>query len=173
MAQQPAPVLLDLGPVVGSNITFFGDRLSCKIYVEDLIGDVESHARRGDRASLARFLGARLTQPDDSVDGVLCWDLFDFLDRSSGQVLAGRLVRLLRRGGALHGFFGASAAELTNYSRFAVEAEDRLRKRPYPATPVRRHVLHPRDMSKMFEGLVVAASVLLKTNAREALFRKA
>ena len=29
-------LLLDLGPVVGTNVTFFGEELGCKIHVEDL-----------------------------------------------------------------------------------------------------------------------------------------
>ena len=33
------PVLLDLGPVVGSNVTFFREEISCKICLEDLPKD--------------------------------------------------------------------------------------------------------------------------------------
>jgi hypothetical protein len=173
VSQQAAPVLLDLGPVVGSNVTFFGDRLSCKIYVEDFVAEVESRARRGERAKLMQSFEARLKLLPESVDGILCWDLFDFLDRPTGQALAGRLARRLRQGGALYGWFGTTAIDLTTYTRFVVEKVDRLRLRPYPATPVRRNVLVPRDIIKMFDGLVVAESVLLKSNTRESLFRKA
>jgi hypothetical protein len=172
VSQQPAPVLIDLGPVVGSNITFFGDRLACKIYVEDLVAEVESHAKRGDSAMLGQAFEARLRQLPEAVDGILCWDLFDFLDRPTGQALAGRLARMLRQGGALYGLFGSTPADLTTHTRFVLEGEDRLRMRPYPATPVRRTVLVTRDIIKMFEGLVVAESVLLKSNTREVLFRK-
>ena len=35
-----------------------------------------------------------------------------------------------------------------------------------------RTVIVNRDLGKMFEGLVVAESVLLKNSARETLFRK-
>jgi len=172
VGHQSAPVLLDLGPVVGSNITFFGDRLACKIYVEDLVADVETHAKRGERDRLAAFLSTRLTQQPDSIDGILCWDLFDFLDKPAGQTLAGQLARLLRKGGALYGFFGTTPIDLASYSRFTVEGEDRLRVRSIAATPVRRNVLLTRDIIKMFEGLIVAESVLLKSNTRETLFRK-
>ena len=82
VGHQPSPAVLDLGPVVGSNVSFFGERLACKLYVEDLYSDVEAHARRGDREALAAFLATRLPQAPDSVDGILCWDLFDFLDRA-------------------------------------------------------------------------------------------
>ena len=169
---QPAPVLVDLGPVVGANVEFFGERLGCKIFVEDLIADVQACLSRGERDQLGQILSARLTQPDESVDGILCWDLFDFLDRTAGRVLAERLTRLLRKGGALYGFFGTTAVDLTTYSRFSIEADDRLRVRPVPATPVRRDVLVTRDINKMFSGLTVAESVLLKSNTRETLFRK-
>src|SRR4029453_10440039 len=30
------PALIDLGPVVGSNLTFFGEQLGCRIRVEDV-----------------------------------------------------------------------------------------------------------------------------------------
>ena len=40
-----SPVLLDLGPVVGSNVSFFGEQLGCKIFVEDLYADIDRHVR--------------------------------------------------------------------------------------------------------------------------------
>jgi len=173
LAHQTAPVLLDLGPVVGSNVSFFGDRSACTIHVEDLFSEVERHAKAANRAALPQMLATRFTQPDESVDGILCWDLFDFLDRPSGQVLAGRLSRMVRQGGALYGFFGTSPVELSHYSRYVVEDGDTLRVRAYPATPTQRTVLTTRDIIKMFSGLAVAESVLLKSNTREILFRRA
>jgi hypothetical protein len=172
LAHQPKPVLLDLGPVVGSNITFFGERFACKIYVEDLFADVEACARRGEPSAFGRISAERLTQEPSTIDGILCWDLFDFLDRPAGQALARRLVQLVRPGGALYGLFGTTAVDLRHYTRFVVEREDTLRLRTYPATQVRRNVLMTRDIIKMFDGLAVAESVLLKSSARETLFRR-
>jgi hypothetical protein len=37
----------------------------------------------------------------ESVDGILCWNLFDFLDLPSAQVLASALTKILRTDGAL------------------------------------------------------------------------
>ena len=39
------PALIDLGPVVGSNVTFFGEQLGCRIRVEDLAADIERHVK--------------------------------------------------------------------------------------------------------------------------------
>lgn len=172
LSQAASPVLLDLGPVVGANVSFFGDRLACKIYVEDLFADIERHARAGTRDALPQTLASRPLAADLSVDAVLCWDLFDYLDPAAGKALAARLTGLLRTGGVLYGFFGTTPVDLAHYTRFALEGEDTLRQRQYPATVFRRTVLTTRDINRMFEGLVVAESVLLKSSTRETLFRK-
>jgi hypothetical protein len=169
---RPSPVLLDLGPVVGANISFFGERLACKIYVEDLFAEIEALQRRGAADTMATALVDRLHHGDDSVDGILCWDLFDFLDRPTGLALAARLVRMLKKGGAVYGLFGTTPILLTHYTRFIVEGEESLRLRPYPATPVKRTVLLTREINKMFEPLQVVDAMLLKTSTRETLFRK-
>ena len=61
---------------------------------------------------------------------------------------------------------------LAHYTRFVLEEADSLRRRTYPATPARRHVITSRDITRMFDGLEVAESVLLRSSARETLFRK-
>lgn len=165
-------VIMDLGPVVGANISFFGEQLACKIFVEDLFSEVEKRRSSNQLDELPAALVARLQRPPESIDGILCWDLFDYLDKAAGQALATSLVTLLRPGGALHGFFGTSPTDIKHYTRFFVESADLLRLRTVPATPVRRNVLVTRDINKMFDGLTVDESVLLKSSTREVLFRK-
>jgi hypothetical protein len=172
LSHADGPILMDLGPVVGSNISFFGEQLACKILVEDLFAEVETRARRGAREELAAALVTRLARPPASIDGILCWDLFDYLDRAASQTLAAHLVALLKPGGVLYGFFGSTQAELKHYTRFIVDDIRGFKLRQTPATPTKRNVLVTRDINRMFDGLVVAESVLLKSNARETLFRK-
>lgn len=172
LGARPTPVLLDLGPVVGANVAFFGEQLACKIHVEDFYAAVEAHARRADPDAQPPALAARLSYPDASIDGILCWDLFDFLEKDGAQALAGRLAALLRPGGVLYAFFGTAAGDIANYTRFVVESDGTMRHRLSPATPTRRKVLTNRDITRMFEGLEVVESVLLKSQTRETLFRK-
>jgi hypothetical protein len=172
LAGREMPVILDLGPVVGSNVTFFGERLGCKIFVEDLFADLERHARGGRLDDLAAFFATRLPQAAASVDGVLCWDFFDYLPRAAAQTLARALVRTIQPGGGLFGFFGTAPIETRQYTRFVVVDEQHLRHRPYPASRFQRQVFQNRDIMKMFEGLIVSDSFLLKSNTREILFRR-
>ncbi|MBM3751156.1 MAG: class I SAM-dependent methyltransferase [Acidimicrobiia bacterium] len=171
-ALETRPVILELGPVVGANVEFFSDRLACKLYIENLYLDLEEAARLGTRAGLAEAFLRRLALAGDMFDGILCWDLFDFIDAKTGKTLAGELARLLKPGGAVYGFFGTTPIELCRYTRYVIESESRFRLQHSPATPVKRNVLLTRDITKMFEGLSVSESVLLKSSTRETLFRR-
>lgn len=166
------PVLLDLGPVVGANVEFLGERLACKLHIENLYEPIEAAARAGTTAGVADALLGRLGHAGGMFDGVLCWDLFDFVDARTGRMLAGRLTQLLRPGGSVYGFFGTTPVELRQYTRYVIEADNRFRLRHSPATAVTRTVLLTRDITRMFEGLSVVESVLLKSSTRETLFRK-
>jgi len=167
-----SPVLLDLGPVVGSNVSFFGEQLGCKIFVEDIFADLERHIRDGKLERLPDFLKARFPQETGSVDGVLCWDLLDYLDKASALAVATELTRALRPEGALLGFFGTVQSPEARYTKYIIADEINLKHRPYPAARGRQSVLLNRDIIKMFGGLRVSDSFLLKNNIREILFRK-
>lgn len=164
---------IDLGPAVGSNLEFFAERTSCKFFIDDLFAEIEAQARAGTREKLATTLPARITQPDGSVDAVLCWDIFDFLDKAAAQALARELVRVLKPGGALFGFFyNQIGHEKKQYTKFIIQDESHFRHRTSPATPLPVHVLPNRDIIRLFDGLLVSDSFLLLTHTREIVFRK-
>jgi SAM-dependent methyltransferase len=168
---RPAAEVMDLGPVVGSNVAFLGDRVGCKIHVEDLYADIDRHIKHDKLDQLPRFLSGRFPLPDASIDAVLGWDIFDYIDPLAARALAEELVRLLRPGGVLLAFFGAVASDHPRYVKYFIEDAAHLRSRSYPA-PRRRWVLQNRDISRMFVGLELCDSVLLKSGVREMLFRK-
>ncbi|MDE0829337.1 MAG: class I SAM-dependent methyltransferase [Vicinamibacterales bacterium] len=174
VARRAMPVVVDLGVAVGPTVEFLSERLDCTIHVQDCFADVEAHARRrAEDPELGLLaLASKLLQPLESVDGILCWDLFDYLEVSTGRTLAARLTGLLRPGGALHGLFGTTPDEVGHYTRFVMESDDRLRLQTYPATHRRRAVLATGDIHRMFGKLTVAEFVLLRSHSRETLFRK-
>jgi hypothetical protein len=166
------PVLLDLGPVVGSNVSFFGEQLGCKIFVEDIFADLDRHVREGKLDVFAEFLKKRFTQADGAVDGILCWDVIDYLDRPASTALANELSRILRPDGALLGFFGTAQPRDTRYTKFIIVDDVNLKHRLYPAARGRQAILLNRDIIRLFSGLRVSDSFLLQNNLREILFRK-
>jgi hypothetical protein len=172
LTSRESPVLLDLGPVVGSNVSFFGEQLGCKIFVEDLFADLDRHVRADTLEALPAFLKKRFPQESGSVDGILCWDLIDYLDRAAAQELAGELTRVLRPEGALLAFFGTAQTREARYTKFIIADEVNLKHRSYEAARGRQAILLNRDIIKLFAGLRVSDSFLLKNNLREILFRK-
>jgi len=172
LTSRTQPVLLDLGPVAGSNVSFFGEQLGCKIFVEDIFADVDRHVRDDKLDQLPAFLSKRFPQADGEVDGILCWDLIDYLDRPAAQALAAQLTRVLRADGALLGFFGSAPPQAAQYTKFIIVDDVTLKYRSYPASRGRQAVLQNRDISRLFPDLRVSESILLKTNLREVLFRK-
>jgi len=169
---RPAPEMVDLGPVIGSNITFLGERVGCKIHVEDLYADIDRHVQHDKLDQLPEFLGGRFSVADSSIDAVLGWDIFDYLAPMAATALAGELMRILRPGGVFLGFFGARASDDPRYTKYLIEDEMHLRYRFYPSACTRRWVLQNRDINIMFAGLEICETVLLKSGVREILFRK-
>jgi SAM-dependent methyltransferase len=172
LAARDAPVLLDLGPIVGSNVNFLGERLGCKYFVEDLYSNIESHHRTKKPADLAEFFKTRFPQPDASFDGILCWDVLDHLDKTAAPIVAREMVRMLKPGGVLLGFFATVPVPAAEYTRYVIVDDHSLRHRVYPAARPRQQVFVNRDINRMFEGLTVSDSFLLLTKTREIVFRK-
>ena len=175
LGSQQQPLLLDLGPVMGANVTFFGEEVGCKILVEDLFKDVDRFVCEGRVDQLPAFFDKRFPQGEDSVDGILCWDVFDYLDRAAAVPLARQLTRILRPQGVLLAFFGTADPRSTirpTYTRHVVIDRGTLQYRPYAAARGKQRPLVNRDIQRLFEPLRITEQFLLKTNLREVLFRK-
>jgi hypothetical protein len=173
LSHAEAPVLIDFGPVIGTNVAFFGEHLGCKLYIEDLATEIDKHTRERTRDALPATLAKRFTMADTSVDGVLCWDIFDFLEPPAARALAREVVRVLRPGGAVMGFFCTKPVERAPFTKYEiVEASSSLRHRHHPGTGGPKYVLQNRDIIKMFDGISVSESFLLKSNTREILLRR-
>lgn len=172
LTSRESPVLVDLGPVVGRNVSFFGEQLGCKIFVEDIFADIDKHVRGAKLDALPAFLKMRFPQVEGSVDGILCWDIIDYLDRPAAEELAKQLSRVLRPDGALLGFFGTAQPREKRYTKYVIVDEINLRHRSYPAARGRQAILLNRDIIRLFQGLRVSDSFLLQNNLREVLFRK-
>jgi hypothetical protein len=82
------------------------------------------------------------------------------------------LVRLLRDGGALLGYFGNASHVRKGFTKFIVADESHLRRHVWASAAVGQSSPPNRDIIKMFDGLSVSDSFLLQNGLREILFRK-
>lgn len=168
----PAPVVLDLGPVIGSNITFFGDQLGCKVHIDDAYGEIERLNREHREAEMPAILSERLRYADGSVDGVLCWDLFDYLPTEGAAALAREVKRIVRPGGLIMVLFSTRRIDHPSHRKYVIVDDGHLRHRRYPASRGARRVWLGRDVQRLFAPLVIDESFLLAHGQRETLVRK-
>ena len=169
------PTLLDLGTVVGDNVNFFGETLGCKIFVEDLSKDVDRHVRDDTVGALPAFLARRFPQADATFDGILCWDIFDYLERPAVQALAAQIVRLVRPEGFVLAFFNHTETPPPGppmYTRHVIVDSRTLEYRRYAAARGKQKPLPNRELQRIFAPLAITDQFLLKTNIREVIFRK-
>jgi hypothetical protein len=173
LTARPSPVLLDFGPVIGTNVEFFGERLGCKLFIEDLLADIDRHTRAGTLDALPATFEKRFRHADASVDGILCWDVFDFLDKNATPALARQVIRMLRPGGAVLALFTVAAKQdHSSYTKYEIVDDASFRHRQHAGVGGVKRPLQNRDIIRMFEGLAVSDSFLLKSNTREMLLRR-
>jgi hypothetical protein len=173
LTTRPSPVLLDFGPVIGTNVAFFGERLGCKLFIEDLVSDLDRHTKAGTLDALPAVFEKRFRHADASVDGILCWDLFDFLDKKAAESLARQVIRMVRPGGAVMGLFATAAkSDHTSFTKYEIVDDASFRHRQHAGVGGIKRAIQNRDIIRMFEGLTVADSFLLKSNIREMLLRR-
>ena len=166
------PRLLDLGPATGKNLTFFGEQIQCKIFIEDLFSDIDQHVIQGKTSALENFFISRFSQSNDSVDCVLAWDLFDYLEQPAKEALATQLMRIISPSGFLLTFFSGSKSHDLVYTRRIVLDESTLQNREYPGACNKKAPMLNRDIIKLFDQLQVVGQLLLRTSVREILFQK-
>jgi hypothetical protein len=170
MAESPAPVIVDLGPVIGSNVDFLGSQLACKLYPIDLYADLDRPFARDD--GLDQVLSAKLGQEAGTVSGILAWDVFDYATRDEAAVLAQRLTSLLRPGGLLMALLTTEQRHEAASRRYVIVDADHVRHRPAPGARWARTVWPLHDIEVLLAPLEVCQSHLLIHHQREMLFRQ-
>ncbi len=178
--------LLDVGPVWNSTVRFFVER-GYKLYTEDVLvswrdflraeeeamrsrpaGAVAPAETAGARAE--RFLESNLTQPANSVDAILLWDLLDYLDGESLPHFLARISALLRDGGAILAMFSTRMPE--RFHRYRVLDEQNLELLPAATLVAPQHIYHNREIQLLFERFRWSKSFVGRDQFREGVFVK-
>ncbi len=160
------PTLLDMGPGLGSNIGYFGKH-GFKVFVEDFLRD-QVPAKRGLRPD-----GDYLQYPASSFDGVLCWDILDFIEPEDAATLVRRLLRLLKPGGMILALFDAqSSPTMKQVLRHKITDDLWVLHEPLSEFRPRPHHYANREIMKLFTSYDIVRSYYHKSRFREFLFQK-
>jgi hypothetical protein len=168
VAARTAPVVVDLGPAVGTNVTFMGEEFACKLYIEDVLAWPADHWNDAENDG-----APRLSQPDESVDGIFCWDVLDHLGNAARWALAAELSRVLRPTGVLLLYQRTEQSSHPDRLLYEIAGPSRLcvHRGPNGGPPIGKPLMHG-DLRLMFRGMTATKTVLLKSRMREVLLRK-
>lgn len=180
MSKHSRVQLLDLGSVCGPNLEFFG-RQGFKIFAEDILANLRPPPTESPRLRTRRRRKKKIEMPavqpflhpDEKFQGVLCWDVFDFLNREEATLLAREVYRVLAPGGFTLNFFNSRKVESAEFLyRYRILDPDSL---DYTQTGTRRLIRHAyqnRDIMQIFEDFRIESFFYLRNRMREVLTYK-
>lgn len=175
---QPGLSILDLGAASQANISFVTEQ-GYKIYTADLLQSILLFAPKpknetpkpkdGATAEEEDFFRDNLNYGEGQFDGILCWDLFDYVSDPLIKPLISRLHHCLKPGGAVLSFFhtGAAGQQVPMY-HYRIRAEDTLQMSGRGVGQLQRH-FNNRTIENLFKNFASLKFYLSRDNLREVI----
>ena len=172
--------ILDLGTTCGHNLEFLSQQ-GYKVFAEDLLANLRppgtpwprQRAARKGKGSIQMLAIQPFPHPDNHFHGVLCWDVFDFLDRDEAVQLAGQIHRMLAPGGLALAFFNSRRTESPEpLYRYRIEGPDRMEYSCTGNKRLIRYAYQNRDIMIIMAKFQVEAFYYLRHRMREVLVEK-
>lgn len=165
--------ILDLGAASQANINFVTD-LGHKIYTADLLHSlllaVPKEIPPGEpQPEAIDFFRENLNFAEGQFDGILCWDLFDFVPDPLTQPLIARLHRCLKPGGtALSFFHTGTAGQRVPVYQYRICAQDTLQMTDRGTAPMARN-FNNRTIENLFRDFASLRFYLSRDSLREVI----
>jgi len=171
------PVVLDLGPVIGSNIEFFLN-LGIKVYMEDFLAAYSNPKYSTlvyDKTTLneQQFFGENFDYANDFFDGLICWDFLSYLEPKFARVFVERISAKMKPDSLVLGFFRTQKSAVpTPLHKYRISSESFLEYIPVEQTMEVKKVYQTRDVTQLFTEFDSQKFYLLKHQVLEVLLRK-
>jgi hypothetical protein len=186
LSDVPRPRILDLGAVSQSTLTFFIEK-GYRVSTEDMLREWKDfltteeerlrttpageEAERHSLPALAeKFIDGALNYPENSVGGVLIWDLLDYFDPAVVPALMNRLYNMLQPGGTVLALFHSRPAE--RFHRYRILDGQTVELLSAPTLAVHAHVFQNREILDLFGKFRSSKTFVGRDQVREALFIK-
>jgi len=168
--------LLDLGGATQQNVTFITD-LGHKLYSEDflqILGEAsgtDSLAEQANPGRIDYFLRQALDYPDRHFDGVLIWDVLEYLAPAMLAAVIERLARIVRPGSCMLAFFHADdKLEAVPYYAFRIQDLKTLHV-TQQGTRKPAQLFNNRSLEKLFSKSESVKFFLTKDRLREVVVK--
>lgn len=177
LGARPKPQLLDLGRLESHNIDWLIHK-GFKVSVDDRITLLTTPAmppldnQKEEKKIPSPPSLEILEYAASSFDGILCWDLFDYIVMKQAQVLLSGLEAILKPKGLLLAFFNFNRSTPLPPIRYRIHGEDQLEYKTLTADTIPRRVYENREIQDLFSKFKLLNSCFLKNQMREVLVQK-
>jgi hypothetical protein len=145
----------------------FIDAEEARLRAGKIGGDVE----RPSAVTLAdRFLEDLLKYPPASFNGILAWDLFDYMEPEMLARVVARLHDILRPGGVVLAIFHSRTPD--RFCRYRVLPDQTFELLPLPPIAQHVHIFQNREMLDLFAKFRTSKTFVGRDQLREGLFLK-
>jgi hypothetical protein len=122
-------------------------------------------------ATLAdKFLEDLLQYPAESFNGVLAWDLFDYMEPQMLARVVGRLHDIMRPGGVVLAIFHSRTPD--RFCRYRILPDQTFDLMPLPPIAQHVHIFQNREMLDLFAKFRTSKTFVGRDQLREGLFLK-
>jgi len=174
MSNEHKWVILDLGPARAANLEVLS-RLRCRLFIEDthelvssFTGDIAE-----DKAALAHWFEewAPGVSPG-SIDVVIAWDIFNYLNPELSKAFIDLLAPLLKPGAYVYLLVYSQKDMSAQPIPFKIASDDKLEYHPLTKATRPSPRFNQTDLKKYLPLFTVVKSVLLRNGIQEYLFRR-
>jgi hypothetical protein len=177
ITRKPSPVVLDIGPVVGSNIEFFFE-LGIKIYMEDFLAAYSNpvYTKMVDEKLTwddEKFFRENFDYADQFFDGLICWDLLSYLEPKFAKTFVERIAAKMKPDSLVLGFFYTQRPQAQiPVRKYKISSDSALEHIPQQLKMEVRKAYQTRDVTQLFSGYQSQKFYLLKHNMLEVMLKK-
>ena len=163
--------ILDLAGVNQANVSFITN-LGHKIYSEDFLRSLQQGANGDAQPRVDAFLNQNLSHRDASFDGVLVWDVLEYLGAPLLSATVERLARITKPGSYLFAVFQAQekVESVPQYSFRIKDSKTLLVADRGPRRP--EQIFNNRSLEKLFTGFESLKFFLARDKLREVIVRR-
>lgn len=182
----PKAKILDMGQVSQDTLNFFIEK-GFRVTTEDFLrswrdfmdaeearlraGKIGGDVERPSAVTLAdRFLEDLLKYPPASFNGILAWDLFDYMEPEMLARVVARLHDILRPGGVVLAIFHSRTPD--RFCRYRVLPDQTFELLPLPPIAQHVHIFQNREMLDLFAKFRTSKTFVGRDQLREGLFLK-
>lgn len=168
--------VLDLGHTSSANLMYLSN-LGHRVRHEDLLlacaePKYALRTEEGVSFDAERFLAGNLAYGPATLDGVLLWDLPDYISEPLVKPLVNRLAAAVKPGGAVLAYFHTrDAGPGAPFYRYNIKDAENLELRLAQPLPLLR-IFNNRNIENLFSGFRSLKFFLARDNLREVLVLK-